>query len=322
MLTLRESAIGGSKAASLSARAGDSAASRFGCGHDHAVSYSRGARDENAKCEAGKNVRVVHLRNAHKFAVDIDGRKRTAGAHDRAAVSPAEQIGGRGLGLRSWIRERKDHRARSIEDHRARNLFSECSRLSAHPRQNRDARIAHHIQQRNPSRFSARGRKLPTRHVFSLSHQGCLFRPNALATLNQQPIAIKRIDARAGLFSLSPCSCIVAMSRLMMPIPADPEPNMAIVCSASGTPVAFTAASSVAVVTAAVPWMSSLNVQSRLRYRSRRRAALAPAKSSHCKRTCGQRRSTAVTYRPRRFRRRPLPRRRRAQPPARPLHRR
>jgi len=40
---------------------------------------------------------------------------------------------------------------------------------------------------------------------------------------------------------------------------------MAIVCSRSGTPVAYTPASSVAVVTAAVPWMSSLNVHNRLR---------------------------------------------------------
>ena len=54
-------------------------------------------------------------------------------------------------------------------------------------------------------------------------------------------------------------------SRLTMPMPAAPEPNIAMVCSLSGTPVAWTAASSVAVVTAAVPWMSSLKVQSRSR---------------------------------------------------------
>ena len=51
----------------------------------------------------------------------------------------------------------------------------------------------------------------------------------------------------------------------MMPMPAEPAPYITIVCCDSGTPVAFTAASSVAVVTAAVPWMSSLKVHSRSR---------------------------------------------------------
>ena len=50
--------------------------------------------------------------------------------------------------------------------------------------------------------------------------------------------------------------------RLAMPIPAEPNPKMAIFCCFSGMPVAFTAASMVAVVTAAVPWISSLKVQS------------------------------------------------------------
>ena len=55
---------------------------------------------------------------------------------------------------------------------------------------------------------------------------------------------------------------MAATSNSIMPMPAEPEPNMAMVCCLSGTPVALMAASSVAVVTAAVPWMSSLKVQS------------------------------------------------------------
>ena len=50
-----------------------------------------------------------------------------------------------------------------------------------------------------------------------------------------------------------------------MPQPAEPAPKIAMRCSASGTPVTLIAASSVPVATAAVPWMSSLKVQSRSR---------------------------------------------------------
>ena len=50
-----------------------------------------------------------------------------------------------------------------------------------------------------------------------------------------------------------------------MPLPAEPAPRMAMRCSVSGTPVMLIADSSVPVATAAVPWMSSLKVQSRSR---------------------------------------------------------
>ena len=50
-----------------------------------------------------------------------------------------------------------------------------------------------------------------------------------------------------------------------MPQPAEPAPKIAMRCSASGTPVTPMADSSVPVATAAVPWMSSLKVQSRSR---------------------------------------------------------
>ena len=47
-----------------------------------------------------------------------------------------------------------------------------------------------------------------------------------------------------------------------MPSPALPNPTITMRCSASGTPVTLIAEISVAAATAAVPWMSSLNVQS------------------------------------------------------------
>ena len=50
-----------------------------------------------------------------------------------------------------------------------------------------------------------------------------------------------------------------------MPQPAEPAPRIAMRCSVSGTPVTLIAASSAPAATAAVPWMSSLNVQSRSR---------------------------------------------------------
>ena len=62
-----------------------------------------------------------------------------------------------------------------------------------------------------------------------------------------------------------PASTIAASSRLAMPQPAEPAPKTAMRCSVSGTPVTLMAASSVPVATAAVPWMSSLKVQSRSR---------------------------------------------------------
>src|ERR1035437_8804794 len=53
--------------------------------------------------------------------------------------------------------------------------------------------------------------------------------------------------------SLSPSSRISAIRRSAMPSPAEPEPNMAMVCSLSGRPVAWTAASSAPGRIVAVP---------------------------------------------------------------------
>ena len=70
---------------------------------------------------------------------------------------------------------------------------------------------------------------------------------------------------RAAALASTPASTIAAISRPAMPQPAEPAPRMAMRCSVSGTPVTPIADSSVPVATAAVPWMSSLKVQSRSR---------------------------------------------------------
>ncbi len=50
-----------------------------------------------------------------------------------------------------------------------------------------------------------------------------------------------------------------------MPQPAEPAPTMTMRWSRNGMPVTRSAASRVPAATAAVPWMSSLNVQRRSR---------------------------------------------------------
>jgi hypothetical protein len=51
----------------------------------------------------------------------------------------------------------------------------------------------------------------------------------------------------------------------LMPVPAPPAPSTTTRCSRMGTPVTFTAASSVPAATTAVPWMSSLKLVIRCR---------------------------------------------------------
>ncbi len=58
---------------------------------------------------------------------------------------------------------------------------------------------------------------------------------------------------------------MAATSCSAIPQPAEPAPRMATRWSRSRPPATATAASKVPVVTAAVPWMSSLKVQSRSR---------------------------------------------------------
>ncbi len=70
----------------------------------------------------------------------------------------------------------------------------------------------------------------------------------------------KKRDRASG--SGRPSSTIAATSCSAMPQPAEPAPRIATVWSRSGRPVTATAASRAPVVTAAVPWMSSLKVQS------------------------------------------------------------
>ena len=76
-------------------------------------------------------------------------------------------------------------------------------------------------------------------------------------------------------------------STSAIPIPAVPAPWITTVWSAMDVPAARTAPSAAASTTAAVPWMSSLNVQQDPAYRARMRWALAAPKSSQCSIACG-----------------------------------
>ena len=79
-----------------------------------------------------------------------------------------------------------------------------------------------------------------------------------------------------------------------MPVAASPAPMNRIFWSASLPPVTRSAEKMPASATAAVPWMSSLNVQMRSRYRSSSRKAFWLAKSSNCTTTPGNTACVAV----------------------------
>ncbi len=70
-----------------------------------------------------------------------------------------------------------------------------------------------------------------------------------------------QIRARASA-SDSPSATIDRTICSQTPTPADPAPSMTTVCSRARDPAATAAAVSAATTTAAVPWMSSLNVSS------------------------------------------------------------
>ncbi len=62
--------------------------------------------------------------------------------------------------------------------------------------------------------------------------------------------------------ALMPWPAIAACSWSAMPVPAVPAPKIITRCAGSVVPVALIAASTAARLTAPVPWMSSLKVQS------------------------------------------------------------
>ena len=78
------------------------------------------------------------------------------------------------------------------------------------------------------------------------------------------PIAQKRSYAASGL-PIRPERSMVSRTRSAMPIPALPAPKTTTRWSSRSMPVTSTAARIAASTTAAVPWMSSLKVQTRSR---------------------------------------------------------
>ena len=112
---------------------------------------------------------------------------------------------------------------------------------------------------------SARRRASSRQRLRACAQERFLAGAHSLAAFDEQAVAIEGIDALARLL----------FGEAFFFHGGDEQIDDADACRAgaehgdglllSGTPVAWTAASRVAVVTAAVPWMSSLKVQRRLR---------------------------------------------------------
>ena len=150
-----------------------------------------------------------------------------------------------------------------LRGHRAHDFLSKCAGLRGDAHQHRHFGIAHHIKKRDGS-----GRRKASNPATSVSfaHQRQLARANAFFALDQQAMTIEGIDATAGLRFAEPLLLHRGDEQVD---DADARRTGAKhgdgLLGLSGMPVALTAASRVAVVTAAVPWMSSLKVQRRLR---------------------------------------------------------
>mmetsp|Transcript_67930 Transcript_67930/g.162212 ORF Transcript_67930/g.162212 Transcript_67930/m.162212 type:complete len:369 (+) Transcript_67930:3-1109(+) len=93
----------------------------------------------------------------------------------------------------------------------------------------------------------------------------------------------------------SPSRTICATTRSAIPVPASPAPMKTTVSSRSRVPLILVATRRPASATAAVPWMSSLNVQILLRYFSSSLNAVVLPKSSNWTRMPGQRATRAVS---------------------------
>ena len=97
-------------------------------------------------------------------AIARDRRKRAAGAYDRSAIGPIEQILGRGFAARRGVGEREDDRPLGIFGHHAYHLFGKYTRLTRNPYQHRRLCIVNDIEQTDLALLS----KLPSRN-------GCTF---------------------------------------------------------------------------------------------------------------------------------------------------
>ncbi len=115
-----------------------------------------------------------------------------------------------------------------------------------------------------------------------------------LAVCNN-PLLSKRKKCLRAFNSSIPSITIASRRYSAIPVPALPAPRITICWSENFFLVIFRALDSAPNVTAAVPWMSSLNVQRLSRYLSSIGRACGFAKSSHCNKTFGSFRLMQLT---------------------------
>ena len=197
-----------------------------------------------------ENVRVVDLSNADQFTVHLDRREGTARAHQRSPSVQRSKSAGVASDLRRWIRQRKNHWTRSVTRHLAHNLLGKRSRLRAHAGQHRDSAL----------RTTSSSEMLPESGAVSFhpATSSRLRRNSACPDfIPSQPSMsrprVEGVNPFARLFSVKPSLFHRRDEKIDDADASRSVPNIAMVCSRSGMPVAYTAASNVAVVTAAVP---------------------------------------------------------------------
>ncbi len=260
--TWRNSFTGGSRRPFLSCRAGDKFGERLGRRHEHRIRHAPCIGRQHAQPEAREDVRVVGLIDRPQLVLPIHGREGASRADDRASLGPRQQLRRRRFRPRCRIGQRKDDRPLRMRRHLAHDRLGQRARLARHRDQRGRVRVRHHVDQvdRGSDRLSvqsATARRDCT--------NGPLRRVDVVHPVDQQAMPVDREEVAPRRRLVHP-----GIGHRLEQQRADPASGRA--CAEQHhallgelRPVTLIAASSAAAATAAVPWMSSLNVHSRSR---------------------------------------------------------
>ena len=197
-LTLRQSAMGGSSGASGSASVGERPASALAeamimasetrVDRETRIPSARpGKMNELLTCEMRTG---LPLTSTGRKGLPVPTSTRPSVQRSRSAgVASAFEVG--------FESGKITGRAR-MAGHLADNLFGKCAGLGRDAHQHGDSGVAHNIEQRDGARPGPSG-QLPSLDVGSLAHQRLLAGADALASLDQESVAIEAVDALASL---------------------------------------------------------------------------------------------------------------------------
>ncbi len=167
------------------------------------------------------------------------------------------------FGKRGRIRKRQDDRSRRTLRHLADDFCGKRAGLAGAADQNRRVNAPHDFG-KHDSALRIGG---PTAHVVRRCAQRALENRECPACPGRANRSDRCTRSCAPLpRSETPCVAIARRIRSAMPIPAVPEPKITMRSSRRRPPVTLSAERIAASTTPAVPWMSSLNVHSCVRY--------------------------------------------------------